>query len=700
MKFIIRHEIKGRMRLHMLQVCMTCEEADILQYYLRKLPQVTDVRVYERTCDVVIRYENGRAKIFQALGEFRYSKVSVPEQVLQSSGRELNAFYQEKLVGRVAVRAVKKLFLPYPVRVVWTVLLSLKYIGKGLGSLAKRRLEVSVLDAAAIGVSVVRGNFGTADSVMFLLGIGELLEAWTYRKSVSDLAGSMALNVGKVWLRKDDQDILIPADDVKPGDFVVVHMGTVIPFDGVVETGEALVNQSSMTGESAAVRKERDDYVYAGTALEEGELCICVKETKGSTRYEKIVSMIEETEKLKSASESRAGRLADRLVPYTLTGTALTWALTRNTAKALAVLMVDFSCALKMAVPVSVLSAIREARNSNIMVKGGRYLEAVADARTVVFDKTGTLTKAHPAVRCVIPFDGNDADEMLRTAACLEEHFLHSMAKAVVDAAKQQGLEHEELHSTVRYIVAHGIVSEIEGRRAVIGSFHFVFDDEACVVPEGEEEKFETLPPEYSQLYLAVDGRLSAVICIEDPLREEASEVVRALKKAGIRKAVMMTGDSGKTAASVASRVGVDEYYFEVLPEDKAGFVEKEKAGGHAVIMVGDGINDSPALSAADAGVAISDGAEIAREIADITIGADSLRELVTLKLLATKLMRRIHVNYGVIAGFNTALILLGVMGIIRPTTSAWLHNASTLAITLRSMGNLLEQDASAALQK
>ncbi len=691
MKFIIRHEIKGRMRLHMAQAVMTCEEADILQYYLQRLPQVTEVHVYERTCDVAIRYEDGRAKIFQALRAFRYNKEDVPEQVLQSSGRELNAYYQEKLVNRFVVRAAKKLFLPYPLRVAWTALLSLKYIGKGLCSLAKRRLEVSVLDATAIGVSVVRRNFGTADSVMFLLGIGELLEAWTYKKSVSDLARSMSLDVGKVWLRRGEQDILISAGDVKPGDRIVVHMGTVIPFDGIVESGEALVNQSSMTGESEAVHKEKDDYVYAGTVIEEGDLCIFVKKTKGSTRYEKIVSMIEETEKLKSASESRASHLADRLVPYTLAGTALAWAVTRNTTKALAVLMVDFSCALKMAIPVAVLSAIREARSYDIMVKGGKYLEAVADAVTIVFDKTGTLTKAHPAVREVVPFGGNRADEMLRTAACLEEHFPHSMAKAVVDAAKQRGLEHEELHSTVRYVVAHGIVSEIEGRRVVIGSFHFVFDDEACVVPEGEQEKFEALPPEYSQLYLAIDGRLAAVICVEDPLREEAAEIVQALKEAGIRKVVMMTGDSERTAASIAARVGVDEYYSEVLPEDKAGFVERERSEGHAVIMIGDGINDSPALSAANVGVAVSDGAEIAREIADITIGADNLRELVTLKWLSVKLMRRIHANYGVIVGFNAALILLGVLGIIQPTTSAWLHNTSTLAITLRSMGNLLE---------
>ncbi len=691
MKFIIRHEIRGRMRLHMAQSRMTCGEADILQYYLQKLPQVTEVRVYERTCDVTVRYEGGRAKIFQALRTFRYDKADVPAPVLQSSGRELNAFYQEKLVSRVMIRAAKKLFLPYPVRVAWTTLLSLKYIGKGFRSLAGRKLEVAVLDAAAVGVSVVRRNFETADSVMFLLGIGELLEAWTYRKSVSDLARSMSLSVGKVWLRKEGQDILIPADEAKPGDCVVVHMGTVIPFDGIVESGEALVNQSSMTGEPAAVRKAQDDYVYAGTVVEEGELCVCVKETKGSTRYEKIVSMIEETEKLKSASESRAGRLADRLVPYTLAGTALTWAVTQNASKALAVLMVDFSCALKMAIPVSVLSAIREARDYDITVKGGKYLEAVADAVTVVFDKTGTLTRAHPAVRDVIPFGENSADEMLRTAACLEEHFPHSMAKAVVDAANQRGLEHEELHSTVRYVVAHGIVSEIEGRRVVIGSYHFVFDDEGCTVPEGEKEKFEALSPEYSQLYLAVDGTLAAVICVEDPLREEAREVVQALKEAGIRKVVIMTGDSERTAASIAARVGVDEYYSEVLPEDKAGFVERERAEGHAVIMVGDGINDSPALSAANAGIAISDGAEIAREIADITVGADSLRELVILKILSTKLMRRIHGNYAVIVGFNAALILLGVTGFIRPAVSAWLHNASTLAITLRSMGNLLE---------
>ena len=551
-------------------------------------------------------------------------------------------------------------------------------------------MEVAVLDATAIGVSVLRKDFGTAGSVMFLLGIGELLEEWTHKKSVDDLARTMALNVGKVWLKSDGQEVLVSVNDISAGDEVVVHMGNVIPFDGEVSEGEAMVNQASLTGESLPIRKAEGNYVYAGTVLEEGELTILVKEVGGSSRFEKIVTMIEESEKLKSSLEGKAEHLADRLVPYTLGGTALTYLLTRNTTKALSVLMVDFSCALKLAMPISVLSAIREASLYHMTVKGGKYLEAVAEADTIVFDKTGTLTKAKPSVVEVVSFDGREPDELLRIAACMEEHFPHSMAKAVVQAAEEKGLAHEEMHSKVEYIVAHGISTTINGKRAVIGSSHFVFEDEKCTIPEGKEELFEKLPVEYTHLYLAIENKLAAVICIEDPLREEAEAVITSLRKAGLSKIVMMTGDSERTAHAIAEHVGVDEYYSEVLPEDKAAFVEKEKAAGRKVIMIGDGINDSPALSAADVGIAISDGAEIAREIADITISADDLYQIVTLKLISDALMKKISKNYKQIVGFNTGLIALGVAGIIQPATSALLHNTSTLVISLKSMQNLL----------
>lgn len=690
MKFIIRHEIKGRIRIHLCQPRMSVTQADTLQYYLQKREGVAKVKVYERTSDATIYYDGSREDVIEAVKNFDYEKTDVPDGVLENSGRGLNAKYKEALIQKVVYRVGRDLFLPYPVRAAYTILVSLKYIYKGTRSLAKRKLEVSVLDAIAIGVSVLRGNIDTAGSVMFLLGIGELLEEWTHKKSVGDLARSMSLNVTKVWLKTEEQEVLVPSDSIVPGDVVIVHMGNVIPFDGIVVSGEAFVNQASMTGESLAVRKDEGAYAYAGTVVEEGELAIRVKETKGATRFEKIVNMIEETEKLKSASESRAEHLADRLVPYTLAGTVLTWALTRNVTKALSVLMVDFSCALKMAMPVAVLSAIREAGSQDIMVKGGKYLEAASDAVTIVFDKTGTLTKARPVVKEVIPFGEDSADELLRTAACLEEHFPHSMAKAVVDAARKKGLEHEEMHSKVNYIVAHGIASEIDGKRVVIGSYHFVFEDERCTIPEEYQQKFAELPSEYSQLYLAIEGTLSAVICIEDPLREEAADVIKSLREAGMKKIVMMTGDNEKTAASIARKVGVDEYYAEVLPEDKARFVTQEKEAGHTVIMIGDGINDSPALSAADVGIAISDGAEIAREIADITIGADDLYKIVTLKTLSNRLMKRIQRNYRMIVGINTGLIGLGVGGILPPTTSAWLHNASTLAITLESMRELL----------
>ena len=690
MKFIIKHEMKGRIRIHMAQNRMTCEQADTLLYYLHGLMNVTEVKVYERTADALIYFTGDRAEVITALKIFRYENINVPDSVIDNSGRKLNAVYQEKLVNKIVLRVCSKIFLPYPVRAAYTAVRSVKYLVRGVQCLLQRKLEVSVLDATAIGVSVLRGNMETASSVMFLLGIGEILEEWTHKKSVGDLARSMALNINKVWLYRDGQEVLVQATDIVPDDQVVVHMGNVIPFDGSVVSGEGMVNQASLTGESMPVRKEQDGYVYAGTVVEEGELIIKVKEVSGSTRFEKIVTMIEESEKLKSGAESRAEHLADKLVPYTLAGTGLTWLLTRNVTKAISVLMVDFSCALKLAMPISVLSAIREASLFHITVKGGKYLEAVADAKTVVFDKTGTLTKAKPTVKEVVAFADRKEDEMLRIAACLEEHFPHSMAKAVVKAAKKRGLEHEEMHSKVEYIVAHGISSFIGDRKVVIGSYHFVFEDEKCFVPHGSMEQFNSLPAEYSHLYLAVDRELAAVICIEDPLREEAGAVINSLKKFGVEKVVMMTGDSERTAASIAKRVGVDEYYSEVLPEDKARFVEQEKASGRTVIMIGDGINDSPALSAADVGIAISDGAEIAREIADITIAADNLYEIVTLRMLSDSLMKRIKKNYRSIVVVNTALILLGVSGVLQPASSALLHNASTLGISLKSMQNLL----------
>ena len=584
----------------------------------------------------------------------------------------------------------KKIFLPLPIRTFLTTLKSVKYIWKGVCTLAKCRIEVPVLDATAIGVSILRGDFSTASSVMFLLGFGEILEDWTHKKSVDDLARSMSLNVSKVWLVTDDTEVQVGTDTIKPGDRVRIHMGTVIPFDGVVTDGEATVNEASLTGESMPVAKHTESYVYAGTVLEEGELTIRVKETSGSTKFEKIVTMIEETEKLKSAVESKAEHLADSLVPYTLAGTALTYALTRNVTKALSILMVDFSCALKLAMPISVLAAIREANAHHITVKGGKFMEAVAEADTIVFDKTGTLTKAQPTVADVVSFNGDSKENLLRLAACMEEHFPHSMAKAVMDAAKERGLTHEEMHSKVEYIVAHGISTTVNGRKAIIGSHHFVFEDEKCAIPTGKEEIFKNLPEEYSHLYLGIEGELAAVICIEDPLRPEGPEVIKALRKAGFTQIVMMTGDSDRTAKAIAAKVGVDKYYSEVLPEDKAKFVEEAKAQGRKVLMVGDGINDSPALSAADVGIAISDGAELAREIADITIGADDLSVMVTLKEISNGLMDKIHKNYRRIVGINGSLIALGVTGVIQPTMSALLHNTSTLLIGMDSMKSVL----------
>lgn len=691
MKFVIKHEIKGRMRIHVSQYRMSCGQADTLLYFLHSNKYVTFAKVYERTGDAVISYIGDRAEMIRTLQQFSYEKVDVPAGVIENSGRELNAKYQEKLIEKVVCRYASKMFLPYPVRACVTTFKSVKYIWKGLQCLWHRKIEVPVLDATAIGVSIFRNDIETAGSVMFLLGIGELLEEWTHKKSVDDLARTMSLNVGKVWLKREDQEVLVTTSEIRPGDEVVVHMGNVIPFDGVVSDGEAMVNQASLTGESVPVRRVKENSVYAGTVVEEGELTVLVKEVGGSSRFEKIVTMIEESEKLKSALEGKAEHLADKLVPYSLGGTALTYLLTRNVNKAISVLMVDFSCALKLAMPISVLSAIREASLYHVTVKGGKYLEAVADADTIVFDKTGTLTKAQPTVVDVVSFNGADSDELLRIAACLEEHFPHSMAKAVVDAAQQKHLLHEEMHTKVEYIVAHGISTTIDGKRAVIGSSHFVFEDENCTIPEGKQDLFDSLPKEYSHLYLAIEGKLAGVICIEDPLREEAEAVVNSLKRAGITKVVMMTGDSERTAAAIAKRVGVDEYYSEVLPEDKAGFIEKEKAAGRKVIMIGDGINDSPALSAANVGIAISDGAEIAREIADITVGSDDLYQIVTLKLLSDSLMKRIRGNYRFIVSFNLGLILGGVAGILQPTTSALLHNTSTLLISLKSMQNLLD---------
>ncbi|MBD8966847.1 MAG: heavy metal translocating P-type ATPase [Coprococcus catus] len=690
MKFVVKHEIKGRIRVHFCQKRMTFEEADTLQYYLDSQEMITSSKVQERTQDATICYTGEKSAVIALLRSFQYEKVDVPDVYRQNSGRETNREYWDKLVTKVVVHYGNKLFLPMPIRTVITGVKSVKYIYQGIHTLLQRKIEVPVLDATAIGVSMFRGDISTAGSVMFLLGIGEILEEWTHKKSVDDLARSMSLNISRVWLCNDGQEMLVPTTEIQTGDLVRVHMGNMVPFDGTVAEGEAMVNQASLTGESEPVRKYIESTVYAGTVVEEGELTIRVKETNGSSKFDKIVTMIEESEKLKSGLESKAEHLADRLVPYTLLGTGITYLLTRNITKAISVLMVDFSCALKLAMPISVLSAIREASNYHVTVKGGRYLEAMAEADTIVFDKTGTLTKAQPTVKRVVAFNGMSENELLRIAACLEEHFPHSMAKAVVQAAIDRHLVHEELHSKVEYIVAHGISSKINDKKVVIGSYHFVFEDEKCAVPDGMMEAFDKLPSECSHLFMAIDHELAAVICIEDPLREEAAAVVRKLKETGISKVVMMTGDSDRTAKAIAARVGVDEYYSEVLPEDKASFVEEEKKAGRKVIMIGDGINDSPALSAADIGIAISDGAEIAREIADITVGADSLNELVTLKLISDGLMKRIHKNYRFIVGFNTGLIVLGVAGILQPATSALLHNTSTLMIGLKSMQDIL----------
>lgn len=686
MRFQILHEIEGRMRIHIYQNTMTDKQADTLQYYLEKCQGITAVKVYERTQNVVICYSENRNNLIETLRMFSYEKAQVPDSTLELSGRKSNREYMDKLASKIIRRYGSKLFLPYPFRCAITVVKATKYIGKAISSVMHRKIEVALLDGVAIGVSILRGDMDTAGSVMFLLDIGETLEEWSHKKSVDDLARSMSLNISKVWMLADGKEVLVDVTQVVAGDEIVVHMGNVIPFDGVIVKGEGMVNQSSLTGEPLPVAKKENGYAYAGTVLEEGELVIQVKEVSGATKYEKIVTMIEKTEKLKSAMESRAEHLADKLVPYTLLGTGLVYLLTRNVTKALSVLMVDFSCALKLAMPITVLSAIKEANRHRITVKGGKFLEKAAQADTIIFDKTGTLTKAQPIVKEIISFNGESKEELLRIAACLEEHFPHSMANAVVNAAKERGLIHEENHSKVEYIVAHGISSQVEGKKVIIGSYHFVFEDEKCTIPENMQDTFRTLSPEYSHLYLAIEGELAAVIYIADPIREEAREVIEILRRSGISKIVMMTGDSERTAKAVAKEVGVDEYYAEVLPEDKAAFVEKEHTLGRKVIMIGDGVNDSPALSAADVGVAISDGAQIAREVADITIEADNLYELAAIRIISQNMVKRIHKNYLKIVGINSGLILLGITGVIQPTMSALLHNTSTLVISLNGM--------------
>ena len=694
MKFQVMHVSSGRVRVRMAQSRMTLEQADLLEAYLQQLPGVEQAAVHERTCCAVIRFQGSRRALYQRLTEFSYRDPAVEALAPLHSSRALNRAYQEKLVGMAVFKLARSLFVPAALRAVWTAFRSIRFLVQGLRCLVRRQLHVELLDALSIGISLARRDFGTASSVMFLLKLGELLEEWTHKKSVENLARCMSLNVDRVWLLTDGgEEVLTPLSQVRPDDHIVVRMGGLIPMDSVILRGEVMVNQASLTGESIPVPKRPGTAVYAGTVVEEGECVLKITQQSGESRYDKIVTMIEQSEKLKSAAENRASALADRLVPYTLAGSALTFLLTRSALRASSVLMVDFSCALKLAMPLAVLSAMREAGGHHVTVKGGKYLEAVARADTIVFDKTGTLTHACPVVVQVIPFGGREEAEMLRLAACLEEHFPHSMANAVVQAARERGLSHEEMHSKVEYLVAHGIASTVGGERVLIGSAHFVFEDEGCTVPAGEREAFDALPAQYSHLYLAIGGELAAVICIADPLRAEAGEVVRALRQLGIRRTVMLTGDSERTAAAIAAQVGVDEYQSEVLPEDKAHFVEQARAQGHTVMMLGDGINDSPALSAADVGIAVSDGAAIAREIADITIAADDLWELVELRRIATGLMERIQSNYRFVIGFNGALIGLGAAGVLPPAASATLHNLSTLAVSLRSMTNLLPAD-------
>ena len=689
MKFVIKHEIRGRLRVHFVYKNMTFRQADILQYYLMGRENIISSQIFNRTNDAVICYSGDRQAVLDMLKRFSYEKVDVPEQYLENSGRQLNEYYKEKLINKIFMRYACRVVLPMPVKIALTSYSAFKYVLIGIKTLAKGKLEVPVLDATAISVSMIRGDINTAGSIMFLLGVGELLEEWTHKKSVGDLARSMSLNINKVWLKKDGTEIMVPAKDIKKGDIVVARMGEVVPFDGEVADGEAMINQASMTGEAVPVRKIKGNYVYAGTVVEEGEIGVIVKETSGSGKFDKIVDMIEESEKLKSSMEGKAEHLADKLVPYSLGGTILTYLLTRNATKAISILMVDYSCALKLAMPISVLAAIRQSNDYKITVKGGKFMEKMSVADTIVFDKTGTLTKAEPTVVDVVAFEDRSKDDLLRIAACLEEHFPHSMANAVVNAAKSRNLTHDEFHSKVEYIVAHGIATTINGKRAIIGSYHFVMEDENCVIPDGKEELFKNLPSEYSHLYLAIENKLSAVILIEDPLREESVETIRELKKNGISKVVMMTGDSDRTAKAIAAQVGVDEYYSEVLPEDKAKFIESETEKGRCVIMIGDGINDSPALSKADVGIAISNGAQLARDIADITIHCEDLSQIVTLIKISKGLMKKIHRNYRSIVGINTALIILGACGLIQPATSALLHNSSTLAIGLSSMKDI-----------
>ncbi len=691
MKFKIMHESKGRIRVQSLHGDMTMAQADLLEAYLQSLPAVRQAAVHERTRCAVVRYQGDRESLLRGISSFSYTAPAVAELMPMHSGRALNRVYQEKLIGMAAFKALRTVFLPAPVRVAYTLAMSVPYLARGLKCLVRGQLRVELLDGLSIGISMARQDFSTAGSVMFLLKLGSLLEEWTHKKSVDDLARCMSLNIDRVWRVTDTGEVLTALTQVQAGDRITVRLGGLVPLDSVLEEGEILVNQASLTGESLPVSKRAGMAVYAGTVVEEGECILRVTQQSGDSRYDKIVAMIEQSEKLKSAAESRAADLADKLVPYTLAGSAAAYLLTGNVTRALSVLMVDFSCALKLAMPLAVLSAMRETGEYHITVKGGKYLEAVARADTIVFDKTGTLTYACPMVAQVIPFGGHAEEDMLRLAACLEEHFPHSIANAVVREAQTRHLLHEEMHSQVEYLVAHGIASTVGGEKVLIGSAHFIFEDEGCTVPEGEKACFDALPEQYSHLYLAIAGELAAVICISDPLRPEAAQVVKSLRRLGIAKAVMLTGDSERTAAAIAAEVGVDEYYSEVLPEDKARFVEAERARGHTVIMLGDGINDSPALSAANVGIAISDGAAIAREIADITIAADNLFELVTLRQISQRLMGRIRSNYRFVLGFNGGLITLGAAGLLMPATSAMLHNLSTLAVSLRSMTNLLD---------
>lgn len=691
MKCKILHTSAGRIRVHLCVNGMTLRQADVLEYYIRNIDGITDVKVYDRTADTVIFFRGSNKRIIEALAAFSFESAENEGLVPDHTSRVLNREFEDKLVMKVLLRFASKSFLPAPIRAGMAIIRSVRYISEGLKSLLNGKLSVSVLDATAVTVSLVRGDFSTASSVMFMLGLGELLEDWTHKKSVSDLAGAMSLNVDKVWL-KNGEETLVSVSDVKEGDRIIVRTGNMIPLDGKVVEGEAAVNQASMTGEALPVRKVCGSYAYAGTVVEEGECVIEVEKVSGGGRYDRIVKMIEESEKLKSTAEDKASRLADRLVPYTLGGTVLTYMLTRNVTKTLAVLMVDFSCALKLSMPIAVLSAMRECNQYNISVKGGKFLEAAAKADTIVFDKTGTLTYAQPKVAKIVTFGNRAENDMLRLAACLEEHYPHSLANAVVEEAKARGLNHEEYHSKVEYVVAHGISSTVENRKVVIGSYHFVFEDENCRIPDGDEQKFADISDEYSHLYLAVSGVLTAVICISDPLRKEAKDAIKALHALGVKNVVMMTGDNEKTSAAVAREVGVDEYHAEVLPEDKAKFIREEKTAGRTVIMIGDGVNDTPALSEADVGIAINTGAAIAKEIADITISSEDLFEIVKLRELASALTKRIDRNYRFIVGFNFMLIVLGVAGFIQPTTSAMLHNMSTLGISLKSMTNLLPE--------